>query len=534
MRVLQLVPAGEGEPIQLGEGRRRVVGRSPQSDAPVLDGTVSREHAELEQLGDVVRVRDLGSTNGTFVNGARIKEHRAGEGDTVTFGSVVFRLGRVPTPSSPIQPAYDELRTARHNVSVIVKKSPVDAIAPRPAGEAAFARGATGSAMLSLVRHLAEERTANKLAALLEVAAELGRHPDVDRLLQRIVDLSFSSLPVERAAVLVVHGDALELQPRAGRVRHGKVEEAGRVPRALAYQVLTERVAILSEDVAEDARFDSDSTHHMLHKSAICVPLVGEKEEVLGILYLENGDRTNPFGEPDLEFMTAFAGLAALALEHQRLREREREEAAVLERLQRYLSPGVAAEVALRQGEVSLLRPARRPVVLLHCELHDFATPADKLPPADLAELLGAYLSRVSAAIFEYGGTLDNVRGHAVLALWGAPLARAGDADRALRAAMAARQAVVELGRGWSRRGVKGLALAAGITSGEAFVGDVSTGQRSEYAVVGTPADAAALLCAEAGAGEILASESFYRALSNAPPARGQRVRGVGDARLLA
>lgn len=531
MRVLQLVPAGDGAPIELGEGRRRVVGRSPQSDAPVLDGTVSREHAELEQLGDVVRVRDLGSTNGTFVNGSRIKEHRANEGDTVTFGSVPFRLGRVPTPSSPMQPAFDDLRTTHHNVSVILKKSPVEAIAARPAGDSPFTRTTTGSAMLSLVRSLAEERTANKLAALLEVAAELGKHPDVDQLLQRIVDLSFTALPVERAAVLVVQGDALELKPRAGRVRHGKVEEAGRVPRALAYQVLTERVAILSEDVAEDSRFDSDSTHHMLNRSAMCVPLVGEKQEVLGMLYLENADRRNPYREPDLEFMTAFAGLAAMALEHQRLQTRQREEAEVLERLQQYLSPSLAAEVALRQGE--MLRPARRPVVLLHCQLHDFGAPADKLPPADLAELLGALLSRLSAAIFEYGGTLDNVRGYSVLALWGAPLARPGDADRALRAAMAAREAVAELGRAWSRRGVKELALATGIAQGEAFVGDVGSGQRSEYAVVGALADAAALLCAEAGAGEILVGESFYRALSNAPPARGQRVRGAGDARLL-
>jgi len=290
--------------------------------------------------------------------------------------------------------------------------------------------------------------------------------------------------------------------------------------------VLTERVAVLSDNLGQDDRFPSDSASQLLQHTALCIPLVGEGQQVLGLLYLENADRQRPFGAEDLEFMTAFGGLAALTLDHQRLQRRQPAEALALARLQRYLSPSLAAEVALREGEVSLLHPARRPAVLLQCQLHDFAAQADALAPADLAELLGAHLSRLAAVIFEYGGTLDNVCGHTVLAIWGAPLARAGDADRALRAALAVRQAVGELQRQWSRRGAVRLELAVGIAQGEVFVGDVTSGQRVEYAVVGSLPDAAARLCQEAGAG-VLVGESFYRALSNPPPARSSRVRGV-------
>jgi adenylate cyclase len=530
MPAFHLVPAADGEPIALADGPPRVLGRSPSTDIPVYDVTVSREHAELAQLADGVRIRDLGSTNGVFVNGVRVNDHIACDGDTVTFGSVAFRLSRSPDagPALPDDTRPD-LATAHHQIN-IVKAIPAGGIPQLPPAERQREGGGDRSAgLLSLVRGMAEERVARKLAALLELATEVGRHPDVDQLLQRIVEISFTALRVDRAAVLVVEGDALELLPRARKVRRGKPEDAGHVPRSVAYKVLTERVAVLSENLGEDDRFPTDSARQLTKHSALCVPLVGEGEQVLGLLYLENADRQRPFDEEDLELMTAFGGLAALALDHQRLVLRQRQEAEVLARLQRYLSPALAAEVALRDGGLSLLHPGRRPMVLLQCALHDFAAQADALPPADLAELLGAYVSRLASVIFEYGGTVDNVCGHTVLALWGAPLARPGDADRALRAALAAREAVAEQQRVWSRRGVLRLELAIGIAQGDAFVGNVTSGQRVEYAVVGGLLDDVARQCREAGAG-VLVGESFYRALSNPPPARGGRLRGfAGD-----
>jgi adenylate cyclase len=531
--VFHLVPSTEGDNIELAEGPPRVLGRSPATDIPVFDVTISREHAELARLADGVRVRDLGSTNGTFVNGVRVQDHIACEGDTVAFGSVVFRLSRAPGAGPGVSDdTKSDLATAHHQVNVVKTIPAGRPVPPLPVDSKQPAADERGSGLLSLVRGLAEEHVARKLAALLELATELGRHPDVDQLLQRIIDLSFTALRVDRAAALVVEGDALELLPRAGKVRRGKLEEAGRVPRSVAYQVLTERVAVLSENLGEDERFPSESARRLTKHSALCIPLVGEGQHVLGLLYLENFDRQQPFDEEDLELMTAFGGLAAMALDHHRLERRARQETEAVARLQRYLAPGLAAELALRDGGVSLLYPGRRAAVLFQCELHDFAAPADALPPADLAELLGAYLSRLSGVVFEYGGTLANVCGHTVLALWGAPLARPGDADRALRAALAARQVVGELQRQWSRRGVARLELAVGIAAGEVFVGELSGGQRVEYAVVGSLLNAAARICQEAGSG-VLVGEAFYRSLTNPPPARSQQVRGVGDARRL-
>jgi hypothetical protein len=69
-----------------------LVGRDPDCAIVLADETVSRRHAELDLAGDLCRVRDVGSTNGTFVRGRAITTARLREGDEVTFGLLTLRL----------------------------------------------------------------------------------------------------------------------------------------------------------------------------------------------------------------------------------------------------------------------------------------------------------------------------------------------------------------------------------------------------------------------------------------------------------
>src|SRR5438270_2879092 len=78
--------------FELRSGVPLVVGRALTSDLPLLDPTISRRHAELAADEGGVEIRDLGSSNGTRVNGARVERARIVPGDTVTFGRVAFEL----------------------------------------------------------------------------------------------------------------------------------------------------------------------------------------------------------------------------------------------------------------------------------------------------------------------------------------------------------------------------------------------------------------------------------------------------------
>src|SRR5205814_1041893 len=81
--------------IDLQPGRTIVVGRAVTSDVPIYDPTISRRHAEVALTDGGVKVKDAGSSNGTFLNGARITEAIAAENDVITFGKVAFRVKEV-------------------------------------------------------------------------------------------------------------------------------------------------------------------------------------------------------------------------------------------------------------------------------------------------------------------------------------------------------------------------------------------------------------------------------------------------------
>src|SRR5258708_30472857 len=85
--------------FELRSGTPMVVGRAPTSDIPVFDPTISRRHAEVECIDGGVRVRDLGSSNGTFLNGNRVDATPVATGDTITFGKVAFKLVQAATPT---------------------------------------------------------------------------------------------------------------------------------------------------------------------------------------------------------------------------------------------------------------------------------------------------------------------------------------------------------------------------------------------------------------------------------------------------
>ena len=104
--VYKLISTEGEQTFELRSGSTLVVGRALTSDIPVLDPTISRRHAEVVWDDSGVHVRDLGSSNGTFLNGVKIEAAKLSPGDVVTFGKVPFRLKEVAVtkPASTLTP----------------------------------------------------------------------------------------------------------------------------------------------------------------------------------------------------------------------------------------------------------------------------------------------------------------------------------------------------------------------------------------------------------------------------------------------
>jgi adenylate cyclase len=232
------------------------------------------------------------------------------------------------------------------------------------------------------------------------------------------------------------------------------------------------------------------------------------------VLYVDNVTATNLFSDEDLQFLVAFSGIAALSIASSRSAEQLRREALVRSNFERYFAPNVAAEIA---GSKDSLAPGgeRRLLTVMFTDIRGFTTLSETMPPEEVAQLLSDYFSEMVDIIFEHGGTLDKFIGDAIMALWGAPARHEDDADRALAAAVDMQEAVASLNERWRARGRPEVGIGIGINHGDVFAGNIGSPKRLEYTVLGDAVNIASRLCAQAGAGDILAGEAFRNVVNH-------------------
>ncbi len=512
--MFKLVSTSGEQAIDLQMGRTFVVGRAVTSDVPIYDPTISRRHAEVFLTGTGVRVKDLNSSNGTFVNGARVTEAEAGPSDVITFGKVAFRVKEVtaPTQRPPLPPRLTPESPLRApSPGTIVRQLPVASSGGVPA---IVVDKAQGESHIKLQAQSLAERREKKLSLLLEISKELSKTHELDSLLDKVVDFTFQIMNVDRVSILLLDERSSELVPRVSRGRTGDAS-AARVPQGIARKALEERVAILSDNAAADDRFKGKSIVIQSVRSAMCTPLLASDQKALGILYVDNQTATNAFTDEDLEFLIGFSGLTAVAIENSQLTGRIRREAVKLENFQRFFAPDVAAQIARQEDEVKA-GGEKRPVVIFFSDIRGFTEMSEPMDADDLARLLTEYFTVMVDIVFEHGGTLDKFMGDAMMALWGAPIAHENDADRAVKCALEQLAALEQLNVKWKEQGREPLRIGIGINYGEVFVGNFGSDRRLEYTVIGDAANTAKRLCDSAGPSEILISEPCYRALTRA------------------
>jgi len=352
---LKLISFTGDQDFELTAGRVYVVGRAVTSDIPIFDPTISRRHAELTVSKTGVAVKDLGSSNGTFINGERVTEGTLEPGDSVTFGKVVFQLkspdmgtGRHITGQNLPQPGGTIVKQIAMGGGV--PAGIVGDVAAAAVGAAGGAKGqstgagaAAAAGQLKVAGASTAERNAKKLSLLLEVSQKLSGELDLDKLLGRVVETTFDVMGVDRVSVLL-STESKELVPRVSKSRLGDTS-AQHVPRSIARKAVEERVAILTDNAVADDRFKGGQSILLQSvRSAMCIPLMASAEMVLGILYVDNLTATNSFSDEDLQFLIAFGGLAAIAIKNSRFAEQIQREAMVRSNFERYFAPNVAAE----------------------------------------------------------------------------------------------------------------------------------------------------------------------------------------------
>jgi adenylate cyclase len=505
----KLVSTAGDQSIDVKPGITLVVGRAVNSDIPIYDPTISRQHAQLSAEDSGLRVKDLGSSNGTFLNGGRVTDVVAAPNDVVTFGKVAFYVREQVKPK-------DEGFASKPAGATIVRQLPVREISAELQSPLKRVSGAAAPTAEAAPEPTAA-RTAKKLELLLEISKQLSRQLEVDKLLESVVDFTFQVMDVDRCSILLCANGSGDLVPRISKSRLGEGSASARhVPQSIARKAVSERVAILTDNAAEDQRFKGKSILLQSVRSAMSAPLMGSDGSVLGLIYVDNLTATHAFTDEDLEFLIAFSGVASVAMENSQLSDRIVRDRLVLSNFQRYFSPDLAKQIA-DHGEEVKLGGTKRPVVIMFTDIRGFTPMSEKMEPDDVAQLLREYFTEMVDIIFRHGGTLDKFIGDAIMALWGAPLSMEDDADKALAAAIEMQQALAELNKHWEESGKPHVNIGIGLNFGEVFAGNVGSEQRLEYTVLGDAVNTASRLCSKADKGEIMISLPFYQRLKRVP-----------------
>ena len=216
---------------------------------------------------------------------------------------------------------------------------------------------------------------------------------------------------------------------------------------------------------------------------------------------------------------------AQLAMWNSTLEERVAAQLSEIERvgrLKRFLAPQLA-EMIVSTGDEGILESHRRDIVVVFCDLRGYTSFAETGEPEEVWAVLREFHAAVGPLVTRFEGTLDHFSGDGLMVYFNDPLPCTDPADRAVRMAVAMREAVGEMMSGWRRRGFD-LGFGIGVAQGYATLGRIGFEERVDYTAIGTVTNLAARLCGEARDGQILLSKRVATAVEG-----GVRLEEIGN-----
>jgi serine phosphatase RsbU (regulator of sigma subunit)/pSer/pThr/pTyr-binding forkhead associated (FHA) protein len=312
------------------DGDSIIIGRSSDAGLAVPDRSMSRRHARLYSEGGEWFVEDLGSRNGTLLNGRRITEPSAvGVGTTLRIGSTTLNVTEGNAAKPPLTSAGLELdgQTVFRSAAELLRE---------PQDLQSDAASADNAALL---------RYAARLKVLTEVHQALDKSLALEDLLELILDRAFDNLRPEEGTIFLKGADGEYYRAATRSIKGG--ERKSLYSRNLVQQVVEKGQAALVLDTTVDERFNQAmSLLDAGVRSLVAAPLL-DPAGALGMIVLGSTLGVKQFTEGDMELLTSLASVAAMRIRNTRLAE----EALERERLER--------DVALaRQIQVGLLPDA--------------------------------------------------------------------------------------------------------------------------------------------------------------------------------
>lgn len=505
--------------------RRQIIGRSKDCDIPLPDNTVSRSHIQIEKTPQGYTVTDLGSFNGTRVNGSSIQSAVLQHEDVIEIGQSRITFLVESSDNAALASSIFDEADSPDEAQMVVGSSPQDGAqepdqllvaVQKPAASTPGKLAGTPecSELDSKMRQdlSSLERTNKVLFILYEISRELNAIQDFKALLEKIMDLIFQVINADYGFLILSGGlKQEELIPMVVKYKDESLKAMGqiRASRTIINRVIHDKVALLTSNAMDDSRLDSAKSVFVQQiRSAMCVPL-WNRDEIIGVIQLDSVRFENQFVQEDLELLKAIGSQMAMIIEQASLNEKIREESKARSRLERFHSPQII-EMILHGGQEELMEPKDLTATILFSDIVGFTTMSESLPPREINIVLNQYFTRMTDIIFKHDGMLDKYIGDGLMAVFGAPMEKDNDAERAIHAALEMRRELAKMREEVGPTGAR-LNIRIGINTGRVVAGNMGSPRRLDYTVIGDPVNLASRLESSGSPNQILIGEETYR-----------------------
>jgi adenylate cyclase len=456
------------------------------------DLRVSRPHARISVADGRYWIEDLGSANGTEVDGQPIKgmgKIRLEPGQSIRISDTTIEVDVPVVGSDP------DLGWASHDTTLVdTHETRLDIAEMIDAAAPVFEPG----------QPIDPDR-ARALALLYELPLQFGEQTELDALFQTIIERLVAIIPAATRGALLLEDHA------SGELLLKAHLPAGQpsVSMTLASRTMARRQGFIWHEGLDP----SQSQFLNRIKAGMYVPLIW-KGQVMGVACVDNSDGGTIFTADDLRLMLAVAHYAAMAAMQNQLQDELRRNAMLLGRLLTNFSPKIRDTLLSRATHGRLrLGGERSEVVILESDIRGFTKLTSGMDTDDVMDLLNDYFSVLVDAIFKHDGTVDKITGDAILAVFGSPEPDPLRHEKGVRAALAMQSAMTEVTEQRKRRSQVICTIGIGVHCGEVLHGFIGTNDRMELTVIGEAANWTSRYCAGAGGGEILISPALHQRL---------------------
>lgn len=567
-RILLVSPEGQ-QVVELRD--HNSLGRHPSNTVQLLDKIVSKEHCIIERRPNGFTLRDLGSLNGTYVNGERVAGERdLRHGDDIALGQTRARYddgsGRpMPAPAgysppgapfqqhppqSGWQPGGPSSMGAPSTVGSpggygvvpqpmtpmsamgVPQLSPTPAAGFQPVALQGQPPGIPSGAPAANVdindkaRQIGTQIAATQKGFLpfdsvsgntsqlaadyerLRLSHELSREIALERDLPALLNkILLTIFKFVRADRGVIFLKANDGQLVPGASQR---RDGTNQPIPVSSTIMNHVIRERATVLTHDAAMDfaaSKGKSMILNRISSAIVAPLLHNDEILGVLWLDSETLAQFQPKDMEIVTAIATQAAMFIEINILGQKIQHEIVNRERFSRLLSPNVAQRVMSGELEVKKGGNLVEECTVFNSDIRGFTRMSDGANPAGIVEMLNDYFELMVEVLFKHEGTLDKFMGDGIMALWGAPVVHADDALRSVECALDQMEVLGKFNRTRMEEGHPPLAMGIGIHTGPLVAGYIGSSKALSYTVIGDTANTSARLCGVASAGQILISE---------------------------